>query len=85
MIGVRVEIKHFSWSWDELPDEEGAAFAEQWTYDDDGSLQERKRIPLGNQARTMSTDPRARAIMAEELGQRDKLGTMGAPAWTREG
>lgn len=83
MIPVRVEVRYFSWSWDELPDGTGAAFAEQWTYEDDGSLQERKRIPLQNQARTVSTDPRAGAIMREELGMRDKLGTMGSPAWSR--
>ncbi len=84
MILVRVEIKYFSWTWDELPDENGAAFAEQWTYDDDGSLQERKRIPIENTARTVSTDPRAAAIMREELGQRDTLGTMSAPSWTHQ-
>lgn len=81
---MRLEIKYFGWDWSELPDEQGAAFAEQWTYDDNGSLQERKRVALENKARTVSTDPRAAAIMREELGVRDKLGSMGAPDWARD-
>ena len=81
---MQVEIKYFSWTWGELPTDEGAAFAEQWTRDDDGTLLERKRVPLENKTRTISTDPRAAAIMREELGTQDKLGTMSAPAWTHK-
>lgn len=81
---MKVTVRYFSWTWDELPNERGAAFAEQWTRDDDGTLLERRRIPVENKARTVSTDPRAGAIMREELGVRDGLGTMGAPSWARD-
>ncbi len=81
---MRVVIKYFSWTWTELATDEGAAFAEQWTYDDAGALMERKRVALENKARTVSTDPRAAAIMREELGERDRLGTMSAPSWIRD-
>lgn len=80
---ARTVVRYYSWSWDELPDDAGAAFAEQRTYADDGSLVERRRIPVENQARTVSTDPRAAAIMREELGLKDGLGTMNAPSWAR--
>lgn len=38
----------------------------------------------GAKAHTVSTDPRAAAIMREELGVRDMLGSMGAPDWARD-
>lgn len=78
---MHVEIKYYSWSWEELADEEGAAFAEQWTFDEDGDLLERKRVPLGNRARTFSTDPRAGAIMREEMGERRTDRPMTGPHW----
>ncbi len=81
---MKTEVRYYSWCWDELPDETGAAFAEQRTLDDDGRLLERRRVPLENTARTFCTDPRAGAIQREELGVRDKLGTMSAPAWSHE-
>lgn len=81
---MKVVVRYFSWTWTELPDEAGAAFAEQWTYDDKGALLERKRVPLANRARTVSTDPRAAAIMREEMGERDTLGSMSAPAWANK-
>lgn len=84
MSGVRTEVRYYSWCWDGLPDDRGAAFAEQRTYDGDGSLVERRRVPVENRARTVSTDPRAGAIMREELGLRDGLGSMGAPSWARK-
>lgn len=82
---TRTEVRYYAWNWDELPSATGAAFAEERTVDKDGGLIARRRLPLGNRARTVSTDPRAAAIMREELGVRDPLGTMGAPAWARKG
>lgn len=78
---VRIEIKYFSWSWDELPDEAGAAFAEQWSYGADGALLERKRVPLEKRGRTISTDPRAAAIMREEAAETQADRPMGGPHW----
>lgn len=82
-MSMKTEIRYYSWSWDELTTGEGAAFAEQRTYDEEGGLVERRRIAVENRARTVSTDPRAGAIMREELGLTDSLGSMSAPAWAR--
>ncbi len=79
----RTITKHFGFNWDELPDSNGAAFAEAWTYGDDGALLERRRIPLGKKptTHTISTDPRAGAIMREELGLREGGKPMAGPHW----
>jgi hypothetical protein len=67
----RTITKYFSWSWTELDGPERAAFAETWSFDGSGALVARRRIPLAKTdagGPTVSTDPRAAAIMREELG-----------------
>ena len=70
-------VKHYAWNWDELPSIEGAAWSEEWTYAANGSLVSRKRIQQGKKpsSHTISTDPRAGAIMREELGLAHRHGT----------
>lgn len=73
----RTVTKHYAWNWDELPSAKGAAWSEEWTYAADGALLSRRRLQAGKQARqpTISTDPRAGAIMREELGLAHRHGT----------
>ncbi len=74
--GRRV-LKHYGWNWDELPSTDGAAWSEEWTYAPNGSLLSRRRIQQGKSpaTHTISTDPRAGAIMREELGMGHRHGT----------
>lgn len=70
-------MKHYAWNWDELPTSDGAAWSEEWVYAPDGGLLSRRRIQAGKnpQQPTVSTDPRAGAIMREELGLAHRHGT----------
>jgi YD repeat-containing protein len=64
---MRTIVRHFAANWQETKDASQAAWTETWTYDAHGSLVERKRTNH-RKATTISTDPRAGAIMREELG-----------------
>lgn len=79
---MKTTTKYFSWGWKELPGPEHAAFAETWTHNDEGALIGRERVPLAKKPKqaTISTDPRAAAIMREELGIR-RGKEMGGPHW----
>lgn len=73
----RTVTRHYSWTWDLLPGPKGAAWSEEWTYAANGALVARRRIPQAKKpsAHTVSTDPRAGAIMREELGLPHRHGT----------
>jgi YD repeat-containing protein len=73
----RVVVTHYAWNWDEVSSSTGAAWSEEWTYDAKGSLVSRRRIQAAKAPRqpTVSTDPRAGAIMREELGLAHRHGT----------
>ncbi len=81
----RTVVKHFSWAWSELPGPDGAAWSEEWRYDGAGRLVSRTRIGLAKKADaaspTISTDPRAGAIMREEIGRHPAGRPMGGPHW----
>jgi hypothetical protein len=66
----RTVLRHYAWNWDETPSVQGAAWSEEWIYAADGALLSRRRIHQGKKplTHTISTDPRAGAIMREELG-----------------
>jgi hypothetical protein len=78
----RVVTKHYSWNWDEVASSEGAAWSETWSYAADGSLLGRERVSRTKRSArpTISTDPRAGAIMREELGLEPHR-QMGGPHW----
>lgn len=73
----RIVVKHYAWNWDELPSDQGAAWSEEWTYAPNGALVSRRRIAAAKRPSwpTVSTDPRAGAIMREELGIAHRHGT----------
>ena len=73
----RLVVKHYAWNWDALPSAAGAAWSEEWTYASNGALTSRCRIQQGKKpaTHTISTDPRAGAIMREELGLSHRHGT----------
>ncbi|MEA3203874.1 MAG: hypothetical protein QOI63_1554 [Thermoplasmata archaeon] len=79
----RTVTKHFAWTWDELPSAAGAAWSEEWTYAPDGELLSRRRLQQGKRpaTHTISTDPRAGAIMREEIGLHQAGRPMGGPHW----
>ncbi|MES2154404.1 MAG: hypothetical protein V4510_04640 [bacterium] len=73
----RTVTKHYAWNWDEVPSAKAAAWSEEWTYASDGALLSRRRIQQGKKptTHTISTDPRAGAIMREDLGLAHRHGT----------
>ena len=70
MTSGKRETKYYGHGWSPTEDRTGAAHAIHFTYDPEGNLLERRYEKLHGKP-TVSTDPRAAAIMRGEVKRHD--------------